>query len=164
MRRTTLNRAGGAWRFFLTIVTLSGLSLTTPAQQPCPGDTPCINGILRFSEYGNISARDESYVLDSLAAQYRKEPGSMVYLLIYAGQKACVNEANRRAIRARNYLIRKHGIPATRIAWKDGGFRVDVSTQLWLLPEKTTLPEAYPMLERAGVQFIKKCKLEARIP
>lgn len=159
MKRTTLNRA-----WVLTLVTLVGLSITTQAQQPCPGDTPCSDGILRFAEYGDISARDESYVLDSLAAQYRKEPGSIVYLLIYAGQKACVNEANKRAIRARSYLIRKHGISATRIIWKDGGFRVDASTQLWLLPEKTTLPEPYPMLERAGVQFIKKCKLESRIP
>ena len=148
----------------LAIVTLAGLSITTQAQQPCPGDTPCINGILRFSEYGNISERDESYVLDSLAAQYRKEPGSIVYLLIYAGQKACVNEANKRAIRARNYLVQKHGIPASRIVWKDGGFKVDVSTQLWLLPEKSMLPEPNPTLERAGVQFIKRCKLAPRIP
>jgi hypothetical protein len=159
MKSTMLNRA-----YFLAIVTLAALSITTQAQQPCPGDTPCIDGILRFAEYGDISPRDESYVLDSLAAQYRKEPGSMIYLLIYAGQKACVNEANKRAIRARKYLVRKHGIPATRIASKDGGFRVDASTQVWLLPEKSTPPEPYPTLERAGVQLIKRCKLELRIP
>ena len=126
-------------------------------QQPCAVDLPC-NGIPRFAEYGNIRARDERAVLDDLAEALRMSPDQIVYVQVYAGQEACVNEARLRALRIKNYLIKKYAIAAERIVWRDGGFRPDLSTELWLLPKTKPLPEPSPRLPRAN-KLLGKCKL-----
>jgi hypothetical protein len=129
-------------------------------ERPCPVDLPC-GGIPRFAEYGNIRASDERAVLDHFAKQLVMSPDEIAYVLIYAGQEACTNEARLRLVRIKNYLVKKHAIAADRVVLKDGGFRSDLSTQLWLLPSRATnLPEASPTLARAN-KLLGKCKLRA---
>lgn len=128
--------------------------------RPCPADLPC-GGIPRFAEYGNIRASDERAVLDHLAKQLLNSPDEIAYVLIYAGQKACTYEGRVRLHRIKNYLVKKHVIASDRIVLKDGGFRSDLSTQLWILPSRTSnFPEASPTLLRAN-KLLGKCKLEA---
>ena len=95
-------------------------------------DVGCGNGIPRYREYCNIRWSDERAVMDDLAQQLRNSPNEIAYLMIYAGQTSCINEARKRAIRGKNYLVHKHGIPADRILWKDGGYLVEVSIEIWL--------------------------------
>ena len=137
----------------------SALALGARGQHPCPVDLPC-GGIPRFAEYGNIRAVDERAVLDHLAQQLRMSPDEIVYVLVYAGQEACVDEARLRALRIRNYLVKKHAIASDRIVWKDCGFKVDLSTELWLLPRAKFLPDTSPQLDRAN-KILGKCKLPA---
>ena len=129
-------------------------------ERPCPVDLPC-GGIPRFAEYGNIRANDERAVLDHLAKQLLMSPDEIAYVLIYACQEACTNEARLRLVRIKNYLVEKHAIASDRIVLKDGGFRADLSTHLWLLPSRTSnLPEASPNLPRAN-KLLGKCRLSA---
>ena len=146
-------------RCVFTVVAISALALGARGQQPCPVDLPC-GGIPRFAEYGNIRAVDERAVLDHLAQQLRMSPDEIVYVLVYAGQEACVDEARLRALRIRNYLVKKHAIASDRIVWKDCGFKVDLSTELWLLPRAKFLPDTSPQLDRAN-KILGKCKLPA---
>jgi hypothetical protein len=143
-------------RFFLTIILLS---LLTDAQtlQPCRVEVPCTEPS-RYAEYGNLSTQDERRLLDNLAVQLRKSD-AIVYFLIYAGQRACVGEARKRASRAKNYLVSKYGIAGGRIVWKDGGFKPDLSTEIWLLPRGSSLPRPQASLDRSNVQFVKNCKI-----
>ncbi len=104
-------------------------------ERPCPVDVPC-GGIPRFAEYGNIRASDERAVLDHLARQLVSSPDEIAYVLIYAGQEACTNEARLRLVRIKNYLVKKHAIASDRIVLKDGGFRADLSTQLGFCPHE----------------------------
>ena len=129
-------------------------------ERPCPPDLPC-GGIPRFAEYGNIRASDERAVLDHLAKQLLSSPDEIAFVLIYAGQEACIEEGWFRLQRIKNYLVKKHAIASDRIVLKDGGFRADLSTQLWLLPSRSSnFPEASPNLPRAN-KLLGKCKLEA---
>ena len=144
-------------RIIFIILAVGAIALGAHGQQPCAVDLPC-NGIPRFAEYGNIRARDERAVLDHLAKQLRLSSHEIVYVLVYAGQEACVNEARLRAQRIKNYLVKKHGIASDRIVLKDGGFRADLSTELWLLPKTQSLPPASPQLSRAN-KLLGRCKL-----
>jgi hypothetical protein len=128
-------------------------------QEPCPPDNPC-GGIPRFAEYGDIRESDERAVLDHLAKQLRMSPDEIAYVMVYAGQEACINEAKLRTIRIKNYLVKKHAIAADRIILKDGGFLADLSTQLWLLPRTRSLPEPSPTLKQPN-KNLGKCKLPA---
>lgn len=146
----------GHIRIVFTIVAFGVLALGVRGQQPCRVDLPC-NSIPRFAEYGNIPARDERAVLDRLAKQLRTSSEEIVYVLVYAGQEACVDEASLRAQRIRKYLVKKYAIAKDRIVLKDGGFKVDLSTELWLLPRTGRRPEASPQLDHAN-KVIGKCK------
>ena len=110
-------------------------------------------------EYGNVRNNDERAVLDNFAKGLRASPDSIGYILIYAGLTPCKDEATKRGIRAKTYLVRKHGISADRIIWRDGGFMVDLSTQIWLLPRGSQLPEPQTIVTLPNVRATKKCKL-----
>jgi hypothetical protein len=146
-------------RIVFTVVAIMALPLGTRGQQPCPVDLPC-GGITRFAEYGNIQAGDERAVLDHLAKQLHMSWDEKVYVLVYAGQEACVDEARLRALRIKNYLVKKYAIATDRIVWKDGGFKVDLSTELWILPRTSRLPDASPQLDHAN-RILGTCKLPA---
>ena len=150
-------KANSHSRIVFIILAISSLALSARSQQPCPVDLPC-NGIPRFAEYGNIRASDERAVIDSLGKQLRLSSDEMVYIMIYAGQEACVDEARLRALRIKKYLVKKYAIATDRIVLKDGGFKVELSTELWLLPRSSRLPDVSPQLDRAN-KIIGKCKL-----
>lgn len=152
-------KVSGHNRIVLVLVAMWATALSLDAQERCPPDNPC-GGIPRFAEYGNIRARDERAVLDHLAKQLRMSSDEIVYVLVYAGQEACINEASLRTVRIKNYLVKQHSIAPDRIVLKDGGFRSDLSTELWLLPRTSRLPEASPMLTRAN-KLLGRCKLPA---
>lgn len=144
-------------KILIALVAMWTIALDVRSQEPCPPDLPC-GGIPRFAEYGNIRSSDERAVLDHLAKQLRMAPEEIAYVLVYAGQVACLDEARLRTIRIKNYLVKKRGIAPDRIVLKDGGFRADLSTVLWLLPRTSRLPEASPMLPRAN-KLLGRCKL-----
>lgn len=146
-------------RIVFTLVTIGAIAFGARGQEPCPADVPC-NGILRFFEYGNVRADDERAVLDHFAKQLRMESDQIAYVMVYAGENACIDEARLRMRRIKNYLVKKYAIAADRIILKDGGFRADLSTQLWLLPRTSELPEASHSLKRAN-KITGKCKLPA---
>src|SRR5262245_21744819 len=128
-----------AVRFILFIV-IAFLTTSGKGQEPCPPDLPC-GGIPRFMEHGNVRWRDERAVLDHLADSFRRSSDQVIYFLIYAGQSSCKDEARLRAMRAKKYLVQHHKIPQADIVWRNGGFRTDLSVQIWLLPKDRPLPE-----------------------
>lgn len=142
----------------LSFNSVSSFLQENKSNPPCPVDLPC-GGTPRFAEYGDIRASDERAVLDHLAKQLLMSPDEIAYVLIYAGQEACTNEGRLRLVRIKNYLVKKHAIAPNRIVSKDGGFRPDLSTQIWLLPSQTRdFPEPSPTLPRAN-KLLGKCKL-----
>ena len=75
-----------------------------------------------------------------------------------------VGEAQRRCRRAVSYVIRRRGIEASRIVTVDGGYREDLTVELWVLPPGATPPTASPTVEPREVRFIKgKPKGRARL-
>lgn len=108
-------------------------------------------------EYGKIRWRDEKAVLDRYANNLAVSPGSVVYIFSYGGLRTCASTARTRALRARNYLVAKHGIAADRIFWSDGGFRVKDSTEIWLRLPNESPPTPYATVNRKAVKFIRGC-------
>lgn len=111
-------------------------------------------------EHGNLRWRDERAVLDHLADSFRRSSNQVIYFLIYSGQSSCKDEARLRAMRAKKYLIQRHKIPQADIVWKDGGFRTDLSVEIWLLPRDKPLPEpsGFITIDPSQVHLRGKCK------
>jgi hypothetical protein len=127
-------------RIVLTLVLMTAIVVGASSQQPCPVDLPC-NGIPRFAEYGNIRGRDERAVIDHLAKALRLSSDHIVFVMVYAGQEACIDEARQRALRIKSYLIKKYGIAAARIVLKDG------EPPTAIMPIKTIKPRRVPSNE-----------------
>lgn len=87
-----------------------------------------------FDEFGNIARDDEKARLDVFAIQLQNEPGSRGYIVVYPAATSKPNEAQRRADRAREYLVNTRGMDAGRVITLIGPQRDAFTVQLWVVP------------------------------
>jgi len=117
-----------------------------------------------FDEWGDIPFRDEKARLDNAAIYMQKDvPQSVIYLLIYAGSRACPGEARERGIRAKKHLMSR-GVPPGQVVWIDGGYRREISTTVWIWPPAVAPPVASPelTLKPSEVKIERNCKIKYR--
>ncbi|MGB7925718.1 MAG: hypothetical protein WCF57_20945 [Pyrinomonadaceae bacterium] len=98
----------------------------------------------KFDEYGNINRDDEKARLDNFAIQLQQEPDAQGYIIVYAGRRSRPGDAQKRADRARDYLVTLRGIDSRRIVTLDGGTREDLTVELWLVPTGAPAPTPRP--------------------
>jgi hypothetical protein len=126
---------------------------------------------IKFDEWGDIRFRDEKARLDNAFISLRQQPGNIMYLIINAGERACVGEAKARGIRAKNYLVRHRGAKPDRIVWIDGGYQVSPRTTIWIWPANLGQPPIIPdlgldptqmKLDPTKMKFEKNCRIKYR--
>jgi hypothetical protein len=87
-------------------------------------------------EYGTASVKDEEARLDRISEVLtEKGSDSLLYIVAYAGRRACISEAQKHASKAKKYLIQTRGIEAGRIVVVDGGFRENFAIELCCVQE-----------------------------
>lgn len=109
----------------------------------------------KFDEYGNIRFNDEKARLDNYAIQLQNDPGSQGYIIAYGGRRGTAGEAQARADRAKNYLVNTRGIDAGRLVTVDGGYREELTVELWIRPTGANEPTATPNVEASEVQIVR---------
>jgi hypothetical protein len=117
-----------------------------------------INAPLRFDEYGNIRFNDEKARLDNFAIELQNEPASQAYLLCYSGRRGRTGEAQRRCDRVKNYLVNTRGISADRIQTVDGGYREELTVELWIVPPGAAPPQATPTVDPSEVKPARRSR------
>ena len=109
----------------------------------------------KFDEYGNIRFNDEKARLDNYAIPLQNDPGAQGYIIAYGGRRGVAGEAQARADRAKNYLVNTRGIDAGRLVTVDGGYREDLTVELWIVPTGATAPTATPNVDASEVQIVR---------
>ena len=146
----TVDTAGLGGQSVTATVELGGLDPS------CSRTASCTTGIqvppktpVKFDEYGDIRFDDEKARLDAYASQLQNDPGAQGYIIAYgtcAGDGLCTHTscivAEKRADRAKDYLVTVRGIDAGRIVTIDGGCRSAVDVELWVVPTGATPPAA----------------------
>lgn len=107
----------------------------------------------KFDEYGNIAFNDEKARLDNYAIELQNNPGAQGVIIAYGGRVGRTGEAQARADRAKDYLVNTRGIDAGRIQTIDGGFREDLTVELWIVPTGAPPPTATPTVDASEVQM-----------
>ena len=122
-----------------------------------------IADVFKFDEWHDLVFSDEKARLDNISIAWKDRSQNIIYLIIYAGKRACVGEAKARGIRAKNYLI-KRNVPARNIVWIDGGWKSEVTTEVWIWPPKFEKPSIFPEynLKASEVTFETGCKIKYR--
>jgi len=87
-----------------------------------------------IDRYGNISWEDEKARLDNFAIQLMNDPNQVGYIIVNVGRVSCKGEAQRRAARAKRYMVHVRGVPENRIIWRDIGYRESLEVSLWIFP------------------------------
>jgi hypothetical protein len=136
-------------------VEVEGLPDDCPARASCTASM-LIGCVMPFDRYGPIDSEDEMARLDNFAIQLMEEPVTEGCIIAYGGRVAREGEALARAERAKKYLSETRGVARDRITVVDGGFREDVTVELWIVPAGASQPLPSPTVRREEVQFIKE--------
>lgn len=102
-------------------------------------------GARKFDEYSNLPFSDEKARLDNFAIYLQQnEPEFKGYIIVYTGPRARSGQAQARAKRAKDYLVKVRGIEATRIVTINGGCRDRSEVELYALPSSVSPPTPNP--------------------
>jgi hypothetical protein len=106
----------------------------------------------KVDEYGNIRFNDEKARLDNYAIELQNDPTAQGYLICYGGRKGRTGEAQRRCDRAKDYLVNTRGISGDRIVTVDGGYREELTVELWVVPSGANPPTGSPTVDPSEVK------------
>jgi len=111
----------------------------------------------KFDEYGTLSLKERNEHLDNYAIQLQNEPPAMAYIIVYGGRKSRPGASTSLLNMSKDYLVNTRGIEASRIITVDGGYREALTTELWIVPQGATPPQAHPTVDPSEIKApIKK--------
>lgn len=93
-----------------------------------------------IGDYGDITYEDEIARLDNLAIQLQSEPNAKGYIIIYRSRRDLPGLNYRHGFMVKHYLVAVRGVNSERVVIVDGGFRLCMSVELWLVPAGATPP------------------------
>lgn len=118
-----------------------------------------VKRVLAAREYDtceSCSYDDQKARLDNLVVELQNEPSTTTYLFAYGGRTSRAGTAERLLERARDYLVTKRGIDASRIVLANGGFREEDSLEVWIVPQGAKAPQPRPTVQAQEVRPGKK--------
>jgi len=83
----------------------------------------------------------------------QNNPTLQVHVVLYGGRVGYRNEALARAARMKSYLVQTRGIEAERVITIDGGYRNELSGELWLSLRGTEAPVTMTAVDRKYVKI-----------
>ncbi len=133
-------------------VQLEGYSLECPvASSAAHAKTTVGVPRLKFDEFGDIRMGDTKARLDHLAVELQNNPTLQAHLVVYGGRNGPRGQAARRALQLKTYLVTTRGLDAARIFTVEGGFRDELSGELWVSPPGTPAPPVRPTIDESYV-------------
>jgi hypothetical protein len=133
-------------------VDVGGYDRSCSTSNSCTVSFPPPTVARKVDEYGNIKFNDEKARLDNYAIELQNDPTAQGYLVCYGGRTGRTGEAQRRCDRAKNYLVSTRGIDASRIVTVDGGYREELTVELWVVPSGANPPQSTPTVDASEVK------------
>ncbi|HEV8139338.1 MAG TPA: hypothetical protein VGP81_06165 [Pyrinomonadaceae bacterium] len=133
----TVDTKGLGGQSVTATVEVGGVDPTCNRTASCTTPVKPVRIATKFDEYGNIRFNDEKARLDNYAIALQNEPTAQGTIIAYG---TCDEEGQKRAQRAKDYLVNTRGIDAGRIVVVDGGCMPELKVQLWIVPSGATAP------------------------
>lgn len=114
-----------------------------------------VKRVLSAREYDtceSCSYDDQKARLDNVVVELQNDPSTSTYLFAYGGRHSRTGVAERLLERAKDYLITKRGIDASRIVVANGGLREEDSLEVWIVPQGAKAPQPRPTLQPQDVR------------
>jgi hypothetical protein len=133
----TVDTKGLGGQSVTATVEIGGVDPTCNRTASCTTPVKPVAVARKFDEYGNIRFNDEKARLDNYAIALQNEPTAQGTIIAYG---TCDEEGQKRAQRAKDYLVNTRGIDAGRIVVVDGGCMPELKVELWIVPSGATAP------------------------
>src|SRR6185369_11696338 len=95
---------------------------------------------------------DQKARLDNLVVELQNDPSTQTYLFAYSGRNSPTGQADRLLDRAKDYLVNRRGVDASRIVMANGGFREEDSLEVWIVPNGAQPPQPTPTIQAGDVK------------
>src|SRR5439155_4995057 len=86
----------------------------------------------KFDEFGKIHFEDLEARVDNLAIYPQRDAALRAYIVTYNARYGRQSEAKAWAALMKDYLVNTRGLEPERIKTIDGGYREELSSELWL--------------------------------
>jgi|ERR1041385_7893212 hypothetical protein len=126
------------------------------SEQECEGLAPA-----RFKSYGLEQLQFEKLLLDNFALTLLDDKTRTGYIIVYAGKRARVGEANAWTQRIRKYLITVRHIAGEHLKVFDGGYRETAEVDLFIVNDGQCAPVPSPSVDPRDVEIISASTLQA---
>lgn len=132
-------------------VEVHGYSLECPADSSAAYAKTTVGAThFKLDEFGDINSEDTMARLDRLAVELQNDPTLQAHVVVYGGRLGPRGQAGLRAEWLKNYMVRTRGLDPARFSVVVGGFRDELSGELWLSlrgapapPPRSTIDEGY---------------------
>jgi hypothetical protein len=124
----------------------------------CSSTASCTAFVMRrpkprkVDEYDNLPSKEENIRLDKYVIELQTEPRAQGYIIAYGGRTSRAGEAQKAADKARNYIVKKNGIEASRVVTVVTGYREQLTVELWIVPPGAPPPKPTPTVDRNEVK------------
>lgn len=133
-------------------VEVHGYSLECPAESSAAyGKTTVGVSHFKLDEFGNINSEDTKARLDNFAIELQNDPTLQAHLVVYGGRFSPRGQAARRAAWLKNYMVLTRGLDPAQVNTVVGGFRSELSGELWLSPRGAPAPPLRPTIDEGYV-------------
>jgi hypothetical protein len=146
----------GASGEVVTRVEVNGYSIECPIQSTAAISTTTV-GVSHFKldEFGDIQLGDTKARLDNLAITLQDDPTLQAHIVAYGARVSPPDQAASRAASMRNYLIQERGVAPERIIAVNGGYRNELSGELWLSLRGTGAPPTRSTVDERYVRILR---------
>ena len=119
------------------------------------GDSSAAVESRKIDEVTNFNWEDLMARLDFYAIELQNMPSSSGYIIVYDGQRSKRGEVQGWLLCIKNYLVERRGLDSKRIMIVNGGYRGNMTVEMWLVPPANSPPKATPTVKPKDVKFGK---------
>ncbi len=113
----------------------------------------------RFDVFGDLRDCDLGARLDNFAIHLMNGKALKGHAIVYSGRYDLPRRVLNYKERITDYLVNARGLEPSRLAVVDGGYREELTIELWIVPKGAALPEATETID-ASKELDKAFKLE----
>lgn len=107
----------------------------------------------KIDEFGPVKEEEETARLDSFASSVTAS--DMAFVITYAGRTGPRGQSNTELKRIRAYLLSKGVVSPDRLGMIDGGYKEEITHELWVVPIGADTPRPSPTISPKDIVFPK---------
>ena len=109
----------------------------------------------KFDEFSGSNWESAMAHLDQFALEMQNNSHMIGVLIVYGGQRRRRGEAQAWSGCLKSYLVSRRGLERNRIVMINGGYREDLTVELWETVDRKHIPDPKPQVKPKDVRFKK---------